>query len=198
MANPAALQRELQIARSNGWLRLFRQASQECGVPVPILLGIASRESRMGQALSPSGKGDGGQAWGLMQIDRNAHPSFTDRHAPTDHAAIITFGACFLRSLRESLPKWKAAIAAYNAGPRNVQRALERDMDVDLVTTDRDYASDVLDRARIFADRLGSDLEPMTAGRGLSDVLTAGGIITAGGWLAWKAGVLEKIRTLWN
>jgi hypothetical protein len=42
---------------------------------------------------------------------------------------------------------FQATVAAYNCGPGNVRKALEAGADVDSLTTGRDYAKDVLDRA---------------------------------------------------
>ena len=47
-----------------------------------------------------------------------------------------------------------ATLSAYNAGEGAVGRALQRGASTDSVTTGKDYARDVLNRASVFANRL--------------------------------------------
>lgn len=138
---------ELTYLRLRGILPNFVAASQRHRVSLGLLLAIASRESRMGLALSADGTGDNGHGIGIMQIDRRYHPGFTGSHSPFDHQANINYGAGYLaKLLREFNDNKHQAASAYNAGPGRVRSALQQGLDPNLVTTGGDYGRDVLER----------------------------------------------------
>jgi hypothetical protein len=114
-----------------------------------VLGAIMDRESAGGQTLNPrgpTGVGDFGHGRGLMQIDDRAHPEFTAGEDWKDPQANITYGAKLLRSLFDAgNGDLRAAIAAYNAGPRALKLT-----DPDVITTGRNYSADVLARADSF------------------------------------------------
>ena len=60
---------ELAKAASTGWLPFFAKHATAANWPLPILLGIASRESNMRHII-----GDRGNGYGLMQIDIRTDP----------------------------------------------------------------------------------------------------------------------------
>ena len=51
----------------------FKAAAELTGLPPALLAAIASRESRCGSVLASDGTGDGGNAFGIMQVDRRFH-----------------------------------------------------------------------------------------------------------------------------
>src|SRR3712207_5431936 len=61
------------LARLKKYENAFESAAKKHGVPPALLAAIASRESRAGAALDSSGRGDGGNGFGLMQVDRRFH-----------------------------------------------------------------------------------------------------------------------------
>jgi hypothetical protein len=154
-------------------------AAQVAKVPAAIICGIGSRESRWGLALQPPGAAgtgdfirrnsmtrhrvgdlppDGkGFGRGLMQVDFDAHP-FARGNDWKDPGRNIAYGATVLAeglawATRRGLvgvAQLRAALAAYNCGPRNVGRALEAGRDVDYYTSHRDYSRDVLSLAGWF------------------------------------------------
>ncbi|WP_440999894.1 transglycosylase SLT domain-containing protein [Fodinibius sp. SL11] len=151
-----SLSTELTYVRLRGLMPYFSEASKRYGIPLMLLLAIASRESRMGLALSADGTGDHGNGIGIMQIDRRYHPGFTNRHNPLDHQANIDYGAEYLaKLLREFEGNQAQAVAAYNAGPNKVRSAIYAELPPDSVTTGRDYSRDVLQRKQLIGQLLG-------------------------------------------
>lgn len=156
MTSSLSISAELTYVRLRGLMGYFLQASQRYGLPLALLLAIASRESRMGLALSPDGTGDHGNGIGIMQIDKRYHPEFTGRHSPFDHQANINYGAQYLAELlREFNGNASQSIAAYNGGPRRVRTAVYSGLSPDAVTTGGDYSRDVLERKQLITDLMG-------------------------------------------
>ena len=156
MANSLSLSTELTYVRLRGLIPYFTEASKRYGLPMVLLLAIASRESRMGLALSPDGTGDHGNGIGIMQIDRRYHPGFTDRHSPFDHQANIDYGAQYLAKLFQQFNRnTDRAVAAYNAGPNKVRTAIYAGLPPDSVTTGGDYSQDALARKQLIKQLLG-------------------------------------------
>ncbi len=135
----------------------FEAAGKKHGVPPALLAAIASRESRGGSALDRSGHGDGGNGFGLMQVDHRYHSAkggpYSAQHI--DQAAGILKG--MLNQVKKNHPDWPAAqqlrgaVAAYNSGVSNVQTI--KNMDVG--TTGNDYSNDVWARAQKLAPHFG-------------------------------------------
>ncbi|TYP93551.1 Transglycosylase SLT domain-containing protein [Fodinibius salinus] len=156
MTSSFSISAELTYARIRGLMGYFSEASKRYGVPLALLLAVASRESRMGLALSADGTGDHGNGIGIMQIDRRYHPGFTGRHSPLDHQANIDYGAEYLaKLLREFNGNTTRAIASYNAGPNKVQTAIYAGLPPDSVTTGGDYSEDVVGRKQLIDQLLG-------------------------------------------
>src|SRR6056297_1522540 len=156
MASSLHISSQLAYIRIRGLMGYFHDASVNHGVPVALLLAIASRESNMGLALDANFAGDNGNGIGIMQIDRRYHSGFTGRHAGSDHQANINYGAEFLSGLIRQFPEDRpAAVAAYNAGASRVRSALAAGLTPDAVTTGRDYSSDVMGRMTTIESILG-------------------------------------------
>jgi len=156
MTSSFSISAELTYVRIRGLMGYFSEASKRYGVPLALLLAVASRESRMGLALSADGTGDHGNGIGIMQIDRRYHPGFTGRHSPLDHQANIDYGAEYLaKLLREFNGNTTRAIASYNAGPNKVQTAIYAGLPPDSFTTGGDYSEDVVGRKQLIDQLLG-------------------------------------------
>jgi hypothetical protein len=168
---------------------VLEAAGTEADVPVCVLAGIGSRECGWGLSLrppTPAGTGDfvprhfptqfrsgplppdgGGYGRGIMQIDFDAH-EFARTGAWRDPADNLRYGAKTLAGSRNVLSGatalrgmdlLRAAIAGYNCGTGNVQRAIAHGLDVDYFTSGRNYAADVLNRAGWFHGHgLGGDI----------------------------------------
>lgn len=153
-------------------------AAQKHGIPAEYICGVGSRESLWGLALrpkGPAGTGDwaprngrmppDGLGWGrgLMQIDYASHP-FAQTGDWRDPAANISYGGdilgqnydYFRRARYSGVDPLRAAIAAYNCGIGNVERAIHAGEDVDARTTGRNYSQDVLRRAAQFKPYFGT------------------------------------------
>lgn len=128
-----------------------------------IVAGIGSRESGWGLFLSPkgpTGTGDGGHGRGLMQIDDRYHQTFINSGRWRDPRENIMYGMKNVlgeyynyldrTTNLQGVDLLRGAIAAYNAGPGNVERALREGRDIDYYTTGQDYSWDVLNRAGYF------------------------------------------------
>mgnify|MGYP006436817423 FL=1 len=150
----AAVISDIARARQLGLMPLFEKASAQAGVPKQILMAVASRESRMGDALGSNPedafRGDNNNGHGIMQIDIRFHKEFVANHPPNDHEAIINKGAEILANQFASFQNWKYALAAYNTGPSDVNKAIKEDKDPDLFTTGGNYSKDVMRRAKII------------------------------------------------
>ncbi|XP_078512288.1 lysozyme g-like [Lissotriton helveticus] len=118
-----------------------------------LIAAIASRESRAGSALI-NGFGDGGNAFGLMQVDIRYHKirgAWNSQEHITQATEILV---SMIKAVTKKFPKWsveqklKGGIAAYNIGPGNV-----RTENVDSYTTAKDYSNDVVARAQYYKER---------------------------------------------
>lgn len=84
-------------------------------VPVGIAYGLIQQESGWNpNARNPSG------ATGLMQIHLPSHPSISEKQALNPRFA-IDWGLRYLKANHKRFGSWKLALAAYNAGPGNVE-----------------------------------------------------------------------------
>lgn len=149
----AAVRRHFAVAQRNNWLPLFAEASRDYGVPVEILLAIASRETSMGTfGLRADGSNGRGMV-GIMQLNRRYHPV-----RGTDHRAVIRRAAWYLAGeLRRTFTAWNYRLAGYNAGPYGgVRTAFRRGRSPDPYTDGRNYPTDVLRRAAIMRAELAA------------------------------------------
>ncbi|MGM0587072.1 MAG: transglycosylase SLT domain-containing protein [Bacteroidota bacterium] len=156
MVSQSAISSQLDHVRSIGWLEYFRKAATNYHIPLSILLAIASRETGMGtdQFYQDNGfTGKDGHGKGIMQIDDRWH-GFASTTAPNDHQANIAYGARYLKRMYDEFGEWKPAIAAYNAGPGNVRYVMGIGQDPDSVTTNGNYAADVLRRSEIIRQQV--------------------------------------------
>jgi hypothetical protein len=143
---------------------LFQDVGAKFGIPAALLAGIASRESHCGRSLDRSGWGDRGNGFGIMQVDKNAHPHlYTADPKGVQHIEEAT--GIFAKGLGEMLAQerfkgWEdrfllqGAVAAYNFGLKHV-RTREH---IDEGTSGGDYGSDTLARTRFYMLRSGLDL----------------------------------------
>lgn len=134
----------------------------ETGKPGSLIVGIGSRESRWGKALTPpgpAGKGDYGHGRGLLQIDDRWH-EFARSGNWQDPLENLRYGinllnqfTTYIRSNNQHLSTAaieRAGIAAYNCGTGHVMDAIRMGVDIDYYTTGRNYSKDVLSRAGWF------------------------------------------------
>ena len=133
----------------------FNAAAALTGLPPALLGAIASRESRCGNALAPDGTGDGGNGFGIMQVDKRSHTAEgqpdprSQLHINQASGILKDFLAAMARKFPTAPPvrQLQAAVAAYNCGSGGVTSPDTADSH----TTGRDYSNDVWERARFYA-----------------------------------------------
>lgn len=134
----------------------FNAAGAKYGLSPALLAAIASRESRGGAALDSNGRGDGGNGYGLMQVDVGTRPNpkggpYSAEHI--DEAASILKEK--LDSVKAQYPnasaadQLKLATAKYNGGSGTISNP-------DKGTTGGDYSNDVIVRAQTYAANWGA------------------------------------------
>ena len=155
----------------------FNAAGAKYGLPPALLAAIASRESRGGAALDSNGRGDGGNGYGLMQVDVGTRPNpkggpYSAEHI--DEAASILKEK--LDTVKAQYPnaseadQLKLATAKYNGGSGTISNPDKR-------TTGGDYSNDVIARAQTYAANWGAT--PGSTGGG-TPTPSAGGVPAAG------------------
>ena len=139
----------------------FYQAALKYDVPPAIIAAICSRESRGGSALAADGTGDKGRAFGLMQVDRRYWSQAGSGGDPGSQTHInqgTEIYANYRNQVSNIHANWtdeyllKGAAVAYNSGIENVQTK----SGMDRGTTGNDYGSDVIARAKFYAQKLNS------------------------------------------
>jgi hypothetical protein len=179
------------LPRLKKYADAFEAAGRKHGLPPALLAAIASRESRGGGPLNGQGRGDRGNGFGLMQVDKNHHTPRGGPHSPEhiDQAAGILEG---LRNrMRQEHPDWtpaqqlRGAVAAYNVGADDVH-TLER---MDEGTTGDDYSNDVWARAQALAPHFGGT-------SGTTRSTGAGGLLRTGSEGAEVKALQKTLGTL--
>lgn len=131
----------------------FEKASKYSGIPVEVLAGVASRESRAGRFLNKEGYDKEKKAYGVMQIDERFHKlkgKSPDSQEHINQAAYIL--AANKKIVDKKYPAWteeqrmQGAVAAYNMGIGNVRTW----KNLDKGTTGGDYSADVMLRAKAY------------------------------------------------
>lgn len=135
----------------------IESVAQKYNFPPALLAAIISRESRGGKALDDNGRGDNGNGYGLMQVDRGTAAGIGGPRSREN----IAQGAGILRDqlnqVKRDHPNWtpeqqlRGAVAAYNMGADDV-RTIEG---MDRGTTGDDYSNDVWARAQALAPHFG-------------------------------------------
>lgn len=148
------------LPQLSGLRNKFEQAGKIYGIPVEILAGIASRESRAGKHLNALGYDKTKKSFGVMQINERYHKRRGKK--PDDQAHINQAAEILSKNKKEidkKFPKWteeqrmQAAVAAYNFGVSNVKTW----KGLDQGTTGNDYSTDVMSRARAYKSLTGTN-----------------------------------------
>lgn len=142
---------------------IIRQQSREKGVDAALIAAVIYSESKFDDRTSSAG------ARGLMQITPDAandierHSGGTDFHLGdlADPEINIRYGTFLLRELLDRYDgDTVAALAAYNAGPTNVDRWGGSELNVDGIRfpETRAYVEGVLDKRRDYRERYAREL----------------------------------------
>ncbi|XP_067416045.1 lysozyme g-like [Emydura macquarii macquarii] len=142
---------EKDLNNMDKYKTIIKSAAKKTCTDPAVIAGIISRESHAGTLLK-GGWGDNGNAFGLMQVDKNHH-HFVGQWNSEQHLLQGTdiFGG-MIKGIQKKFPKWtteqqlKGAVSAYNGGVGNVQ-SYEK---MDIGTPGDDYANDVIARAKFY------------------------------------------------
>lgn len=100
------------------YLPLLRAAEIRYGLPADLLARMAYQESRFRDDIVSGAKVSGAGAKGIMQIVPKWHPGVDPLNVPE----AIDYAARYVKQLYGQFKSWPLAVAAYNAGPGNVQK----------------------------------------------------------------------------
>jgi soluble lytic murein transglycosylase-like protein len=116
LPNGVPMPRLDRITNLNAYDAWFLEAAAEHGLPAELLKAVAVAESRMNPgAVSHAG------AKGLMQLLPSTGKAMGARDLFDPHESIRA-GAAYLAKQVARFGKFESALAAYNAGPQNVDR----------------------------------------------------------------------------
>lgn len=104
--------------RGAKYLPILYAAEDKYGIPRDLLARQAYQESRFRDDIVSGATVSSAGALGIMQIVPKYHPGVDPLNVP----AAIDYAAQFLARLRSQFGSWSLALAAYNAGPGNVQK----------------------------------------------------------------------------
>lgn len=137
----------------------IRKVGNNLQIHPALIAGIISRQSRAGTKINSRGYGQtDSNCYGLMQINKAYHAvkggAFSEEHLDQG----TTFLVQLIKTMKRTQPQWtneqqlKGALACYISGEeRVIPLAYE---DVDSVTPNGDFASDVIARAQWFAENV--------------------------------------------
>lgn len=100
------------------YLPALHAAEVRYKIPTDLLARLAYQESHFRDDIIHGPTVSAAGAQGIMQLVPKWHPGVD----PWNVAAAIDYAAQYLRSLYERFGSWPLALAAYNAGPGNVQK----------------------------------------------------------------------------
>ncbi|KAG6925800.1 hypothetical protein G0U57_013342, partial [Chelydra serpentina] len=142
---------ERDLNNMNKYKTIIKSAGKKKCVDPAVIAGIISRESHAGTLLK-AGWGDNGNAFGLMQVDKNHH-SIVGRWNGEDHLLDATQILIDMnKGIQKKFPRWtkeqqlKGGISAYNGGLGNVRSYVN----MDIGTPGDDYANDIVARAKFY------------------------------------------------
>ena len=153
-----------QVARvrANGTLALYQRAATAHGLPVALVVGVASRETNCQNELGDYDSDNTPRAVGSMQLDVQhalarqaiADGSWRNNQWPIIDAccAILAAGVAWAKATYPAFTErqwYKLGADAYNGGLGGAA-AGARHGNADLYTTGHDYGSDVLERMDVL------------------------------------------------
>lgn len=107
--------------RGESYRPLFDAAEAKNGIPHGLLFRLAYQESRFRDDIINGSTRSAAGAVGIMQIVPRWHPELGESGA-LDPQRAIPYAGKYLASLRKRFGNWELALAAYNAGPGNVEK----------------------------------------------------------------------------
>lgn len=110
-----------QVKNAERYLPALRAAELRYSLPPDLLARMAYQESRFRDDIVSGATRSSAGAVGIMQIVPKWHPSLGEAGA-LDPSRAIDYAGNYLRQLYAQFKSWPLAVAAYNAGPGNVQK----------------------------------------------------------------------------
>lgn len=105
-------------SNADKYVPLLNAAERRYGIPTDLLARLAYQESHWRNDIVTGAYRSAAGAVGLMQIVPKYHPGVD----PLNVSASVDYAARYLKQLYAQFKSWKLAVAAYNAGPGNVQK----------------------------------------------------------------------------
>lgn len=118
LMTPRALKDWKTDHNASRYLPLLNEAEERYGIPADLLARVAYQESHWRSDIVNGSTKSSAGAVGLMQLVPKWHPEVN----PLDVPAAIDYAARYLKTLHTQFKSWRLALAAYNAGPGNVQK----------------------------------------------------------------------------
>lgn len=144
--DPAVLEADYTRLSDAGVLPIIQRLAQKHGIPYEIGLALPSRETHSHNSI-----GDNGHGFCWLQIDNRSHGEWLAAHDWQDPEQCFEYGFAILQS---NLDRFDGdmfrALAAYNSGGGNVNKALRSGDSAEARTAHHDYASDTLARADYY------------------------------------------------
>lgn len=127
----------------------IRNAEATNGLPFNLLGRLLYQESRFRPDIISGERKSSAGAIGIAQIVPKWHPTVD----PYDPIASIRYAGQFLAQLKRQLGTWDKAVAGYNTGAGNVQKAIAK-----ASTTGRDWLDHVADETKNYVTEIFRDL----------------------------------------
>lgn len=153
----------LELRHLTPFKRAILYAADEAEFPPFILAALALRESDATWGLpyhpkgDPCGWGDGGNAYGIFQIDKRWHSMFISSMAAKTPEGQANYAAGLLDQNKSRLHRMfpylqecqlqMAALCAYNAPLVKVARAIGKHQDPNIVTKNGNYGHWIIEKA---------------------------------------------------
>lgn len=124
----------------------IRNAEATNGLPFNLLARLLYQESHYRPDIISGATPSAAGALGIAQIVPKWHPGVN----PLDPVASIRYAGQFLAQLKRQLGTWDKAVAAYNTGAGNVQKAIARasvskvDWLLEVADETKNYVRDIL------------------------------------------------------
>ncbi|XP_030058336.1 lysozyme g-like [Microcaecilia unicolor] len=139
------------LENMNKYKKLIKDVGKKLHIDPAVIAGVISRETRAGATLN-DGWGEKDNTFGLMQIYKENHTSEEAWNSKEHIFQGTQILVDMIEAIQKKFPMWtkeeqlKGGIAAFNVGPSRIMNSFA----VDVSTSNNDYASDVVARAKYF------------------------------------------------
>lgn len=106
------------VPNADKYLPTLNAVEQKYGIPRDLLARMAYQESRFRDDIVQGRTTSSAGAAGIMQLVPKWHPTVDPLNVPE----AIDYAGEYVKTLYDRFKSWRLAVAAYNAGPGNVQK----------------------------------------------------------------------------